>query len=197
MSSIETAWLRLVDELATRAPGTRVALRPPAPGVDVVAERLGVELTGEVRDWFGLHGGAAPFFDGQVLPFNTVLSLLDAVEATLLTRSIWWRHDQHVDRAAAERQPAGTTAHTWLANYVYIGQDGTGGGIFVDLRPGPLQGCVRFWDKVEADLGQLAATSITDLLAAVHSAISAEGTDVGGWTPFVDNEVIDWTPSDT
>jgi len=153
MSSVEVAWLRLIDALASRAPGTRAALRPPAPADPAVAGRLDIELNGEVSEWFGLHAGATPFFDGQLLPFNTVLSLPDAVEATRLSRSIWWRHE-HVDRAAAERQPAGTTAHTWPASYVYIGQDGTGGGIFVDQRPGPLHGCVRFWDKVEADNGE-------------------------------------------
>lgn len=32
-----------------------------------------------------------------------------------------------------------------------IGADGMGGGLFVDLRPGAHHGCVRFWDKVDAD----------------------------------------------
>ena len=123
-----------------------------------------------------------------------MLSLPDAVEATRLSRSIWWRHE-HVDRAAAERQPAGTTAHTWLASYVYIGQGGTGGGIFVDQRPGPLHGCVRFWDKVEADNGRPVAASITDLLTAIRTAVTTDDTDVAGWTALIDNDVIDWTPT--
>jgi hypothetical protein len=194
MSSVEVAWLRLIGALASRAPGTRAALRPPAPADPAVAGRLDIELNGEVSEWFGLHAGAAPFFDGQLLPFNTVLSLPDAVEATRLSRSIWWRHE-HVDRAAAERQPAGTTAHTWLASYVYIGQDGAGGGIFVDQRPRPLHGCVRSWDKVEADNGRPVAASITDLLTAIRTAVTTDDTDVAGWTALIDNDVIDWTPT--
>ncbi|MDP9394255.1 MAG: SMI1/KNR4 family protein [Actinomycetota bacterium] len=68
-------------------------------------------------------------------------------------------------------QEAGTVAGTWLDSYVYIGLAGMGGGVFVDLRPGPLRGCVRFWDKVEADDdgddGGVVASSFTDLLHRV------------------------------
>jgi len=194
MSSVEMAWLRLIDALASRAPGTRAALRPPAPADPAVAGRLDIELNGEVSEWFGCTPAPRRSSNGQLLPFNTVLSLPDAVEATRLSRSIWWRHE-HVDRAAAERQPAGTTAHTWLASYVYIGQGGTGGGIFVDQRPGPLHGCVRFWDKVEADNGRPVAASITDLLTAIRTAVTTDDTDVAGWTALIDNDVIDWTPT--
>jgi cell wall assembly regulator SMI1 len=195
MSSVEQVWVRLLDELATRAPGTRAAVRAPVRRSSAVADRLGIDLTAEVREWFALHDGVAPFFDGQVLPFNSVLSLPAAVDSVLLTRSIWWAHEL-VDHAVKDREPAGTIAGTWLASYVYVGQDGMGGGLFADLRRGPSHGCIRFWDKVDADDSWLVAASITDLLAAVHSAITAGGGNIGGWTPTVVDGVIDWTPAD-
>jgi hypothetical protein len=82
MGSVEVAWLRLIDALASRAPGTRAALRPPAPADPAMAGQLDIELSGEVSEWFGLHAGATPFFDGRLLPFNTLLSLPGAGERT-------------------------------------------------------------------------------------------------------------------
>jgi hypothetical protein len=81
---------------------------------------------------------------------------------------------------------------TCLTSYIYIGLDGTGGGLFVDLRSGPLHDCVRFWDKVDADHARIAAASITDLLIAVHRAIVSSGANVGNWTPAVEDGLFDW-----
>jgi cell wall assembly regulator SMI1 len=186
------AWQGLLDVLAERAPGTRAALREPVPHGGAVAAALGLELPPLLREWFALHDGAEPFFGGQVLPFNSVLGLSVAVDSVLLTRRIWGS-EEFVDRAAADRDPAGTVAGTWLASYVYIGQDGMGGGLFVDLRPGPLQGCVRFWDKVEADDRPTVAVGITELLLAVQAAIVAGGGDIGGWSPCVVDGLIEWS----
>jgi cell wall assembly regulator SMI1 len=195
MSGVAQAWARLLTELAERAPATRAALRGAADHDPEVADSLGIELPAEIREWFTLHGGAQPFGHGQVLPFNTVLSLPAAVDSVLRTRRIWWSAEL-VDHVACDRQPAGTVAGTWLASYLYIGQDGMGGGLFVDLRGGPLHGCVRFWDKTDADHRQIAAASITDLLDAVHGAITSGGGNVAGWTPVVDDGHLDWDDFD-
>jgi cell wall assembly regulator SMI1 len=186
------AWQGLLEVLAERAPGTRAALREPVPHGDAVAAALGFELPPPLREWFALHDGAEPFFGGQVLPFNSVLSLPVAVDSVLLTRRIWWS-EEFVDRAAAEQDPADTVAGTWLASYVYIGQDGMGGGLFVDLRRGPSQGCVRFWDKVDADDGPTAAASITELILAVRTALVAGGGDIGGWSPCIVDGLLEWS----
>jgi cell wall assembly regulator SMI1 len=197
MSDVERVWLGLLEELAERAPATRAALRAPvAPDAavarDAAADALGLELSPELAEWFGLHDGADPFFHGQLLPFNSVLGLRAAVDGVLGTRQIWWSGDD--DHLAWDDEPAGTVANTWLTRYVYLGQDGMGGGVFADLRPGPLHGCIRFWDKTDADDQPHIADSLTGLLAGVHRAIATGGGDVGGWTPSIVDGVVEWSP---
>jgi hypothetical protein len=95
-----------------------------------------------------------------------------------------------------EAHLAGLVAFTWLDEYLMIGEDGGGGGLFVDQRPGPQQGCVRWWDKVGADGDEeLAAESlvqlITDLAPAVRNC-----TSIAGWVPDVVDGTLEWDVAD-
>jgi len=189
---IQVAWQKLLSELERHARTTRKALRPPGPPVHDVEARLPTPLNEELRSWFALHGGFDPWGAGQVFPFNTAVDLAAAVDHTLLTRSIWQANlfDEQ-DLGQLGRQPPGSVARTWLDAYVVIAQDGTGGGLFVDLRPGILHGCVRWWDKVDADDFEVLATSVAALLTDVTYSLRT-GASVGGWAPrFVDG-IIDW-----
>jgi cell wall assembly regulator SMI1 len=190
VEKLEVAWLALLDELQARAPVTRAAIRPPRESASDDEARLPVPLNAELQSWFRLHDGCEPGIQGEILPFNTPVDLPTAVEDTLFRREIW---QAIPDVKPDPRQQAGEIAGTWLDGYVAISRDGMGGGIFADLRPGLLHGCVRWWDKVEVDDFDVLAPSVAALLADVTDGLST-GRQVGGWTPHSIDGVIGWSP---
>jgi cell wall assembly regulator SMI1 len=136
-------------------------------------------LPDELRVWFDLHDGTGYEWAGQLAPDNYLVSVDEAIKATRLTREIWSEFEDARSYAdtSPERSIAGTVMATWLPEYVYVGQDTYGGGLFVDTRPGELQGCVREWDKTEADddygRGPI-ATSLADLVVALATALRTD-----------------------
>lgn len=162
-----------MDLLAEVAPLTRAEVRPAAPSTDRLRTELGLTPTAELDEWFSLHDGAGDEWHARLLPINFLLSVAKAIKRTKTTREIFSQFTDHRDEAVeAEQSDAGTVAGTWLLQYVYVGDDTCGGGLFVDIRSGPLQGCVREWDKTEWDYdyghGPVAAN-----LAALITMVSA------------------------
>jgi cell wall assembly regulator SMI1 len=195
VDKLHAAWQELLAELAQRARTTWSALRPPSKSTQSVDVRLPAPLNDELRSWFGLHSGFDPWMAGQIFPFNTAVDLSTAVKDTLSRRRIWQANlleEQDLEQLTG--QPPGTVAHTWLDAYVALTQDGMGGGLFVDLRPGLLHGCVRWWDKVDADDLGVLATSVAALITDVSHSLRT-GASVGGWVPHLVDGIIDWTPT--
>jgi len=156
MSDLARVWSNYLDVLAVEAPATRAALLP-AVDLDLAAAQreLGVSLLPDVVTWFGLHGGSGHTFESAILPACMAFDLPSAVSDSVVVRDIWkeFAEDADVEPDSAQGRTAGSVVRTWPDEYLMIGSDGSGGGLFVDQRPGPLQGCVRWWDKVEADDG--------------------------------------------
>jgi cell wall assembly regulator SMI1 len=195
VDKLHAAWQELLVELAQRAPTTWSALRPPSTSTQNVEARLPRPLNEELRSWFGLHRGFDPWTAGQIFPFNTAVDLPTAVEDTLLRRRIWQADPlEEQDLEQLTGQPPGRIARTWLDAYVVLAKDGMGGGLFVDLRPGLLHGCVRWWDKVDADDFDILSTSVAALVTDVTHSLRT-GESVGGWVPHLVDGVIDWTPA--
>jgi cell wall assembly regulator SMI1 len=194
VEKLQVAWQELLGELELRAPATRRAIRPPRQSANSAEARLPVPLNDELRSWFHLHGGCDLCGDGQIFPFNTAIDLPAAVDKTLLIRGIWQgRSSDEEELRQLARQQAGTTARTWLDSYIAISDDRMGDCLFVDLRPGVLRGCVRWWDKVDADDANVLATSITALLIDVTRSLRTN-RPIGGWTPRLVEGIIDWEP---
>lgn len=151
MSELTDAWSELLDLLRTRAPISRDQIRPGGPeGPDLVERELGITLAPEVREWFTLHGGTGMDFDATFLPQAIPMSAEEAVRDSRMIHEIWREFDEQ-DGERRDQHQAGQVARTWLSEYVMVGSDGCGGGFFVDNRPGPANGCVRWWDKTESD----------------------------------------------
>lgn len=176
---------------------TRAALLP-AGDLDLIAAQrdLRVSLLPDLVTWFGLHGGSGHTFECTILPACMALDLPSAVDESVMIRGIWeeTREVFGVDLDSEEARTAGSVVWTWPDEYLMIGADGSGGGLFVDQRPGPLQGCVRWWDKVDADAhggeGPEAASLlqlVTNLAAAVRNR-----TPIGYYIPVVVDGELDW-----
>jgi hypothetical protein len=195
MEDLARAWKEYLDVVAVEAPVTRAALLPAGDlDVDVARQTLGVSLLPDLVTWFGLHGGSGYTFDCAILPFCTALDLPSAVSESVMIRDIWQEGGQNldVDLEDEEARTAGSVVCTWPDEYLLIGANGAGGGLFVDQRPGPRQGCVRWWDKVEADnSGELAAVSLLHLITDLAPAIRNR-TPIASWVPEVVDGVLDW-----
>lgn len=194
MNELTSAWREYLDVLAVEAPVTRAAILPPAELDLAAAEKaLRSPLLPELVTWFGLHGGSGYTFDCAFLPFCMPNDLPGAVKDSVMIRDIWQEDLDADDLIAQGARAAGTVAGTWLDPYVMIAEDGSGGGLFVDQRPGPLQGCVRWWDKVESDNYEdgYASPSLLQLITDLAPAVR-DRTPVIGWVPEVVDGALDW-----
>lgn len=203
MDHLPRAWAEYLEALAIEAPVTRAALRPPQELNIVRAERdLGVALLPELVTWFGLHGVSEDSFGYSILPFCTALDLSSAVSQSVMIRDIWQEDDEDEDLAEddgedeeedeEESRTAGSVVFGWEDEYVLIGADGSGGGMFVDQRPGPDQGCVRWWDKTEADYSEeYVAKSLLQMVTDLTPAV-LNRTAIAGWVPEVVEGVLEW-----
>lgn len=195
MDDLTRAWAQYLDALAVEAPVTRAALLPARElDIDRAQQELGMPLLPDLVTWFGLHGGSGHSFDCAILPFCMALDLPNAVSDSVMIRDIWQENtdDLDVDLEDEEYRMAGSVVFTWLNEYLMIGADGGGGGLFIDQRPGPDQGCVRWWDKVEADCHEgYAAVSLPQLITDLAPAIR-DRTPIAGWVPVVVDGALDW-----
>ena len=202
MSEISQAWAELMSELDSRAPASRADIRPGnSGGADLVERELGISLSGELREWFSLHDASGLRFDTVLLPEAVIMSPREAADDSRMIRDIWAENDAEWD-GGQERDTensAGQVAHTWLPEYVMVGSDGCGGGLFVDTRSGPQQGCVRWWDKTEADDdygdGPI-ASSLSQLLRAVLASVRSGRPVVHGLAARIRDERLEWAPAD-
>jgi cell wall assembly regulator SMI1 len=161
-SHVEAVWERIDTWLTRHAPRYRERLRPPAePDQLTDAEReMGVVLPSDLTEWWRCADGfqrtpptTRPL--GHLLPDQCdPYSVAEAIER----RSMHLRVGREtlpahlVDQWEAwqnrcRQDPAGNlypneASALWLPEWLPIAGDGAGGGLFVDLRPGPEHGCV-------------------------------------------------------
>jgi hypothetical protein len=155
-----------------------------------------VQLLPDLVTWFGLHGGSGYSFHCTILPFCMALDLPGAVSGSVMNRDSWQKTMEDFDLQAEGSWMAGSVVLGWPKEYVLIGADGGGGGLFIDQRPGPDQGCVRWWDRIDADNnGEHAAVSLLELITDLTPAIR-DRTPVAGWVPEVVDGALDWDVAD-
>jgi hypothetical protein len=201
MSELTEAWRELLDELAVRAPASWATILPPADDPEVLSRALDVSLSGEVHEWFSLHGGSRRVLEaGRLLPFCFMMSVHESIEHTVAGRELSADEEPgQTEATSGDPTVAGTSVGTWMHDYVWIGTDAMGGGLYLDLREGPLYGCVREWDKVDADEADVIAESLTALVSSQLVSLRS-GTPVAAsaWIMSTDGEgAIDWLPSES
>ncbi|WP_215547171.1 SMI1/KNR4 family protein [Amycolatopsis sp. CA-230715] len=204
------SWDRIRRWLATGAPGVLARIRPPAEEADLdrVAEALGVPLPEDLLAWWRLADGVADAYPhpGHLLPpwFDPY-----PVSRALDSRSSWIRvwhkpapeHDHArmtrelgawlgtpeptVEERVAEfmAQPAGTPCDAmYLPVWLPIAGDNGGADLFVDLREGPLRGCVMRFDKVGTAVLEPDWPSLAAMLADVADGLE-RGRTTGAREP--------------
>jgi cell wall assembly regulator SMI1 len=160
-------WYRADAWLRSRAPELHARFLPPATAADVAAAEgaIGVALPADLTAWWMACGGLQDIDYAPVIPeFYSPLSLGRALEVREMTMRI--RREVAVDPRVGDvdihearklAEPAGSLiGDLWLPLFVPIAVSASGSYLFVDLREGPLRGCVMLFDSVEgADEGPL------------------------------------------
>ncbi|MCK5754626.1 MAG: hypothetical protein KAH46_18190 [Mycobacterium sp.] len=205
--SVSEAWTDLLALLHEEAPRTAASLLPPPPPDTVASAEAstGLDWPRELIEYFSLHDGCDEGADlpGQVLPAQDLFG----VEAALVERAMMievWQgladadpvlYAGGYDALPVEYPEAGQSALAFLPQYIPVsGSDGY--LYFCDLRPGPRHGCIRSYDKYEADDGEPTWESITAMLVDLRQRIENR-TSVDGWEPRVVDGRIDWLPEGT
>jgi cell wall assembly regulator SMI1 len=183
-------WDRIESWLSRHAPSYRAILNGPASTAELAAveSAIGVELPAELRAWWLTANGVRPSGSrvrGKLIPEyyqpRTAKDALDTRDLLLTIQREVYPTELHAELDAfiieqTTRQPGTVPPHSgliWLPPWLPLAEDGMGGGLFVDLRRGPGQGCVMAYAKDGATTGprwpDVSAmwTQIADALDAV------------------------------
>lgn len=184
-------WTRIVLWLGNHAPATAAALRRPDPVPDFaeLEERFGIELPSELREWWWCCGGT----DGDALadvlpPFYTPYGAQRSWEVWCSLRTAW---SEQWERPACDYY-AGSGGSSFHPAWIPIAGDGFADELVVDLRPGPLHGCVMEWEQEAARVTTPEWAGVCSMLADVHRALT-EGAPAGHSHPTVTEDGrLDW-----
>jgi cell wall assembly regulator SMI1 len=163
VADIDQVWDRVERWLERFAPRWRAMLGPPATSAELIAVRqtIGTRLSPDLGGWWrranGIRHSDAGTPPGSLIPgFFDPYSTDRAIETWRMYLAIQrdvYPIDQHeeMDRYIAHlmSQPAGTNPSDWiwLPAWVPVATNGGGDALFVDLREGPLRGCVTRFHK--------------------------------------------------
>jgi cell wall assembly regulator SMI1 len=188
--TVEQSWTRVISWLHDNAPATVAKIRPPAGGDAVAAAEAAfpVSWTSDLREWYALQDGESMEVLWRcVLPHWEILSLDGVVAEAQMWAGIF---DGEGDAPAM----AGEMAFTFLPEFVPIGDDGCGNSLFVDLRPGPLHGCVTEF-SAEDPTGDPSWPSVSGMLEDLADSLES-GAECDGWTPSVVEGELSWDLAD-
>jgi len=173
VGSVRAEWDRLVEWLARELPAALSHLRPPSsvPVPAALVDGSGGDWPEELVEWFGLHDGVEgyPFSDfvGGYRPISAAWAL-SSWEAYVASTDAW----DDEDRAYAADLHAGEDTDVFDHRLVPIAEDGSGGALVVDLRPGPARGhVVRFDTETGTEYRGSSDPSIAALLHRVRTTL--------------------------
>lgn len=149
-------------------------------------------LPSDLVTWWRMSCGVTNHRGGLLIPPNYVpYAVDDAVDTRESLLEVWLEGVPEDDVAALVDQPAGTPVAGWLPVWLPIAGDGCGGDLFVDLRSGPLSGCVMRWDKVETAEFEPLWPSVSAMLGDIAAALE-HGVEIDGVRAVVVDQVLDW-----
>ena len=184
-------WTRIVLWLGEHAPVTAAALLPPYPPPDFseLEREFEIGLPADLREWWSCCGGT----DGDVLadvlpPFYTPYGAQQALEVWSAHRKTWaaqW------ERPACDYY-AGSPGSSYHPAWIPIAGDGFSDELVVDLRPGPMRGCVLEWEQEAGQVQRPEWRDVAAMLGDVDRALT-EGAPAGHSHPTVTEDGrLDW-----
>ncbi|PRW63791.1 SMI1/KNR4 family protein [Actinopolyspora mortivallis] len=170
-------WTEITVWLAEHAPATAAGLRRavPPPDLDTLEEDFAVGLPSQLRQWWSCCGGADEDTLVEVFPpCYTPYGAAGAWRVWSGFRELWGDRWQ---RPACDYY-AGSAGSSFHPAWIPIAGDGFSDELVIDLRPGPLRGCVLAWEQETRRVGPPMWPDLATLLTDVHRALT-EGTSAG------------------
>jgi cell wall assembly regulator SMI1 len=162
-------------------------MRPPASdeAIKAVQQHIPVALPTDLCTWWSICDGFTSGTLVALMPYiHTPVPTYKAVELRRECLEIWTvagepdededdheDQDDHEDEQSDEEWQAGAFSFTYREVFVPIAEDHCGDHLFVDLRPGPMHGCVSHWNHDQAFLDQPMWHSVAGMLADVASSM--------------------------
>jgi cell wall assembly regulator SMI1 len=193
-TDIDDVWERITDWLTRHAPVTHGALNAPASADELAAaeQELGFELPAQLRAWWLCNDGVQSGFDGQVLPGYMPYSVGEMRKSRRGRLEVEERAGDAELAEDSRRELAGGMAWSFLPEFIPIAWNGSGDDLVVDLRHGPLRGCVKEYSHEEGALHPPLWTSLAAMLADVARALETGSEICDDFMPVVQDGVLDW-----
>ncbi len=192
--AVADAWGRIVRWLSFYTPSTGSVLRTMADREDVVIleQEIGVDLPDDLHEWWSVCGGTGNSAFAEIIPpFYTPHGPQGAMDSFRVQRKLW-ADTWDTPECGLD---AGSTGSSYHPLWVPFAFDGLGDALVVDLRPGPLRGCVMEWDHERAEAHGPEWRSITEMLEQIATALE-ERSKVRHCRPDTTTDGrIDWRTS--
>ena len=187
--SVTRLWSEIVDWCHEHAPVTATALSSPehAPDLAAIEARFGQRLPDDLREWW-LRCAEPDGLVDVLPPFYTPYGASGALDAWYEHRETW---KEQWDRPACDYY-AGSGGSSFHPAWIPIAGDGFADELVVDLRPGPLHGCVLEWEQEASQVLRPGWSGVAAMLADVHRALT-QGVLAGHSHPTVTEDGrLDW-----
>jgi cell wall assembly regulator SMI1 len=197
------SWQAISAWCAEHVTDLHTAFGGPAAEADIrrAGDEVGAALPDDLVEWWRLVDGTLPEADtvGSLLPpYHNPMSIMDALESRQSWLAQWGNAS---DLALADGRPdpalaaAGTPCYLgWLPVWLPIARDESGNELFVDLRLGPLHGCVMEFDEVDCASQPPGWPTVRAMLADVANALTT-GIAIGvdRLQPQLADGRLEWT----
>ncbi|GAA3994761.1 hypothetical protein GCM10022247_13140 [Allokutzneria multivorans] len=189
----EESWDRVVTWLHRNVPVSAAHIGRPATKneIAVVEALLNRELPADLLAWWRRSCGVTDFIKGRLIPGFAPFTADEAIEHREEMLDIA-PCDDAAETAALAADPAGSACTFWLPVWLPLAHNGGGDYLFVDLRSGPLHGCVMQWEKYEAAVSEPSWPNTATMLAEIAHSLD-HNTDITGYQPeALDDGTLDW-----
>lgn len=168
----------------------------PNPGVHpeqvtAAMAATGIDWPSELRELFTLVNS---FPHDQWVPLFPAYELFDldrVVAERQLELKIWGQLDAEMNAHRDDGTPAGSIADTYLPEFIpFAGVDGN--LCVLDMRPGPLHGCVSMFYREGPDVDGPRWLSLSAMLTDLADSLENGTAFDGGWYPTVHNRDLGW-----
>jgi cell wall assembly regulator SMI1 len=162
-------WSEIVHWCEENAPVTAAALSAPDPAPDLtgIEARLGLSLPDDLREWWLCCDQPEGLVD-VLPPFYTPYGASGGLQAWCSHREAW---KEQWERPACDHY-AGSAGSSFHPAWIPVAGDGFADELVVDLRPGPLRGCVLEWEQEACQVLRPEWSGVTAMLGDVHRALT-------------------------
>lgn len=183
---------------------TAAALHGAADGVALAAaqQELGHTWPNDLVAGLNVSDGAERAFTAAVIPPSFIPSPVARIKADWHLLTGISRHiGDPGELAAFEAEEAGSSSPFFLRSWVPIADDTSGNLLFVDLRPGELQGSVCCWWRDDGFHQQPIWSGVASMTVEIADALESglwvpDDTGERDMEPVVRDGVLAWEDAD-